>query len=855
MREAWGKYNRETDAYHPLAHHSMDVAAVFAGLLVLPVVCDRMEAAARRPLAEVDRQRLAALVFLHDIGKLHPGFQAKGWPAELWKRPRCGHQSEGCAFLEVAARDRSHPFHECLLRILKWGEAAETIIAAAFAHHGRPVDWPSDPTLQGWSSLPHYDWQQEANVLAGAMRVWFPRAFEEGTPLPNEPRFHHLVAGFAALADWIGSNTAFFPFQQPFDSAYNAVAHAGAKRALATIALDPGAFAKVGQVTFGKLTDGLSPNAAQCAVADIDADARLVILEAETGSGKTEAALWRYAKLFAAGRVSGLYFAVPTRAAARQLHRRVHEAIQRAYGPVAPEAVLAIPGLLRSGEFEGRRLPDWSVLWDDQKQGLQRWAAEHATRFLAAPIAVGTVDQAMLSALEVKHAHMRGSALSRSLLVVDEVHASDAYMTQVLKQLTDDHLAVGGYAMLMSATLGATARVGWTGDSLPTPEVATAAPYPAVWVAGQSSPRAAPEAGRSKHVHVRTEETMSAPRAAALAVDAARRGAQVLVIRNTVTEAIRTWEAVREAGGASLLMQVNGGPALHHSRFAVEDRRLLDKAVEATLGKDRALGVAGCIVIGTQTLEQSLDIDADTLITDLCPIDVLLQRIGRLHRHPLARPKGFEQATAVVLLPAGGLDRLAAPDFHNGLGAWEVDGRLHGVYWDLAGLELTQGLIDAHSEWRIPEMNRELVEGGTHLDLISALLTTKDDRWHRYQQKLTGTDAAAGMFAVQNALDRGVPFGARLFPADERILTRPDEEGLVLPLDSQPEGPFGESISRITLPARWSRGITVGDEVDVRKGESGLEIAAASERFSYTRSGLTRCRPALSGTDRWSTDL
>ena len=841
MREAWGKLNTETGACHPLAHHCMDVAAVFGGLVELPVVRGRLEKAAGRRLTETDRQRLSALVFLHDIGKLHPGFQAKGWPDGLWKRPKRGHQSEGCAFLILADRNRSHPFHECMRHILKWGEA-EAIVTAAFAHHGRPVDWPVEPTLRDWPRLPHYDWHIQTDIITDAMRAWFPRAFGEGGPLPNEPRFHHLVAGFAALADWIGSNTDFFPYKQPFDRAYEAVAQKGANRAIKTIGLDPGPLAEVGPVAFEALTGGLSPNGAQSAVADVDVDVRLLILEAETGSGKTEAALWRYAKLLAAGKVSGLYFAVPTRAAARQLHRRVDQAIRRAYGSLAPEAVLAIPGLLRSGDSEGQRLPHWNVLWDDQKPALHRWAAEHATRFLAAPVAIGTVDQAMLSALQVKHAHMRGSALSRSLLVVDEVHASDTYMTCVLQELTKQHLAVGGHAMLMSATLGSAARAGWTEGDPPGPETAVATPYPAVWVAGDSAPLTAPRAGRSRRVRVSTVETMAPSRAAELALDAARRGARVLVIRNTVAAAIETWEAIAETEEAPLLMQVGGGPALHHGRFAVEDRRLLDNAVETALGKGRTPSASGRIVIGTQTLEQSLDIDADMLISDLCPIDVLLQRIGRLHRHPLARPEDFEQATAVVLLPEDGLDRLAAPAFHNGLGAWKGESGFNGVYRDLASLALTQGLINSQSEWRVPEMNRKLVEGATHPDLIARLLETKDEKWQRYQQQLGGTEAAARNVAGLNVLNRGAPFDADLrFPnSDEHVLTRLGEEGVVLGLDSRPTGPFGAPVSRLALPARWCKGISNDDKVDVREGESGLDIAVSNERFSYTRRGLVK---------------
>ena len=158
----------------------------------------------------------------------------------------------------------------------------------------------------------------------------------------------------------------------------------------------------------------------QAAVGAVESGARLVILEAETGSGKTEAALWRFARLFAAGRVSGLYFAVPTRAAARQLHGRVGRALRRAFGAHAPEAVLAIPGVLRAGRIRGTAPTGLAGEWDnDRNPPPSVWAAEHATRFLAATVAVGTVDQAMLAGLQVKHAHLRGSALGRSLLVID----------------------------------------------------------------------------------------------------------------------------------------------------------------------------------------------------------------------------------------------------------------------------------------------------------------------------------------------------------------------------------------------------------------------------------------------------
>ena len=845
-REAWGKFDKEESGFHPLAHHCMDVAAVFAGMMQLPVIRDRLQTAADGPLDAIDCQRLSALVFLHDIGKLHPGFQAKGWPREFWNGQTRGHLQEGWAFLTLAFKWQEHPFHQTVRQITGWGEATDPLVGAAIAHHGRPVEKPSTPTLQDWDSpfLPHYDWRVEARVMDSALRRWFARAFEsDGAQLSDRPQFHHAVAGLVALADWIGSDRRFFEFSEPFNPAYDAVAHRAAVKALATIGLDVSALASCPAPDFQKLTGFSEPNPAQAAVGGIGSEARLLILEAETGSGKTEAALWRFTQLLAAGAVSGLYFAVPTRAAARQLHRRVDRALRQAFGQEVPEAVLAIPGMLRAGEFKGQRLPQWRVRWDDDAESApQRWAAEHATRFLAAPVAIGTVDQAMLAGLQVKHAHLRGSALNRSLLVIDEVHASDSYMTAILKRLLNDHLANGGYAMLMSATLGAQARVGWTGESLPTVEKAIAAPYPAVWVGGEDTPRAAAGAGQTKTVCLETVPTMDPVETANRAISAAERGARVLVIRNTVSAAVTTWLAVRAAGAETLLMQVAEGPALHHGRFAVEDRALLDQAVESILTKNPSRDRKGRIVIGTQTLEQSLDIDADLLISDLCPMDVLLQRIGRLHRHHLSRPNGFESARALVLLPEDGLDRLTAPDFVNGLGGWNADGGFNGIYRDLAGLELTRRQIIGDPVWQIPEMNRKLVEGATHPDLLTDLITEKGQVWDAYDRIHGGTEAASGMIARLNVLDRAKPFDNSLrFPdSEERIMTRLGEEGAILPLDPPPVGPFGQPVTRIALPARWSRGIKRDDEINILHDETGLTISVSNRQFRYSREGLAK---------------
>lgn len=840
MREmqpnAWGKSDRD-GAFHALEAHSMDVTAVFAALCRLPVIDERLSRLAGRKLLATDIDRLAALVYLHDLGKLMPGFQAKARP-DLKCRADVNHSSAGALLLGRAFSIPGHALAAVPQVIGGWGEAVEELMAAIFAHHGRPI-----PLLPGNDPEPVAGYDMAA-AIRDYLGMW-TRAFpdlRDGAALPGAPGLVHMVAGLAALADWIGSDRRFFEFVAQAGEDYPQHARQCASVALRTIGLD-----RAGDhaaTDFASIAGGdFSPRAAQKLVGETDPYAsQLLILEAETGSGKTEAAIWRFALLHAAGLVSGLYFAVPTRAAARQLHRRVNAAMRRLFGAAAPESVLAIPGQILAGEVEGQRLPGFEVRWDDAT-GPQpaRWAAEHATRFLAAPIAVGTVDQAMLAGLQVKHAHLRGAALARSLLVVDEVHSSDQFMTEILAELLHGHLAAGGQAMLMSATLGSRARSRFLNQPPPDLQTAIAAPYPALWSLGATHPAASADVGGRKEVRMARIPTMDAGETAARAIALARQGARVLVIRNTVTQAVATFHAVIAAGGSDLLMQAGGGPALHHSRFAAEDRALLDQTVETLLMPRKDRPVIGGIAIGSQTLEQSLDICADYLISDLCPIDVLLQRLGRLHRHDLPRPKGFEAPQCLVLCPEEGLDPLTKPAFVNGLGAWkDRDGTIQGIYLDLACLSLTEGLIDDHPVWTIPEMNRALVERATHRDACEAEIARRGPAWADYGTRFFGRDAAHRGQAQTWLLRRDKRFPDKFPDTEESVQTRLGAQGPLLTFAPGTIGPFGTEITRITLPAHWG-GITAPDApIAAETTAEGLRFNVGEAAFLYGRAGLVR---------------
>lgn len=827
--QAWGKLSAETKGltYHHLAHHSVDVAFVFHELLSHPLFLKRAETALGRELSEPEIECLAALVFLHDIGKLAPAFQAKGWPEGHGVTP-LGHLTCGWLWC-LRETGRENVLAGALRHMGDWPQMWDWF-KILFAHHGRPVPMPNDSDHNhAFRSVPNYDWEAEEAKMGAALEAWFPAIRDHAPPAPGS-RFAHFICGLIALADWIGSDQRGFAFQPNFDMGYDRIARERARRRVEEIGLAAGSHALAGAEIWPLLApDYPTPRPAQAAVGSLDPGERLVILESETGSGKTEAALWRFAALFAAGEVDALYFAVPTRAAARQLHGRVTEASRRLFTP-APEPVLAIPGQRVAGDATGIPLPGFETRWDDDAPNPARWAAEHATRFAAARIAVGTVDQVMLAGLQVKHAHLRGAALSRALIVIDEVHASDAYMTHIQQSLARAHLDLGGHVMLMSATLGAVARSSWRGEALPSLPEAARQPYPAVWT-GRGC-KAVGDTGAGKEVGLSILAGWSGEDAAELAVAAARGGARVLVIRNTVDRARETWVAVAERA-PELLLSVNGVPTLHHSRFAAEDRAALDRAVETALGRDSPGG--GRIVIGTQTLEQSLDIDADFLITDLCPMDVLLQRIGRLHRHVRERPGGFASARAEILAPPDGLDPLIRNP-ENGLGAKDWGEGLSGVYVDVPGLAATLEQIKARPVWRIPEMNRALVEAATHPEALDRV--AQEHGWQDYRQRVSGKFLAEMRAAGIVTLDRDAPLPDS-FPTDERIATRLGEQGAVLTLPEGTLGPFGGEIRTLTLPPHWSRGL-VGDEAVAVTGQASLSMTVSDMSFVYDSRGLTK---------------
>lgn len=856
----WGKLEQANDevvAWHPLIDHCVDVACVAEALLTHTLLGARLaHLAGHASLDQPTIARLCVLAGLHDLGKANRGFQKRG---RVGTAPLVGHVREGLALLL-----RNHPRRKDLgeaLRATSGWEVARLnlpLLRAAIAHHGRYVQ-PDMLYQEHWGPAQD-DPLGTVTTLAARLVQAFPACLEAAASLPpaaihdpddpdgdDEPTYDHSFvhgwAGLVMLADWLGSDRGAFPYTEPGDPDREVTARPSAKTLLAKMGLIREARPKPPS-TFREVT-GRTPRPAQAALFThpMPDGPSVVVLEAETGSGKTEAAFAHFARLYADHHVDGMYFAVPTRAAASQLHRRIVRLTQDWFGSDAPPVVLAVPGLVRVDDTSPAQLSRFEFLWNDDPTAQDRhryWAAENSKRYLAGAIAVGTVDQVLLSALRENHAHLRASSLLRQLLVVDEVHASDRYMTTLLEEVLRRHWRAGGHALLLSATLESVRREELLCRAsgkpfVPVPvEVAQAEAYPRLSAAGGET-STIEATGEGKAVAMRSVAWMADPNAIAqAAVDAARSGARVLVLRNTVRGCLEV-QAEVERIGADVGFRCQGVLAPHHSRFAPEDRHLLDRCIELRLSPtDNDEG--GVVCVATQTVEQSLDIDADLLIADLCPVDVLLQRIGRLHRHVRqGRPEPYRHPQCVVLRPAQPVASLWPGTRHHrgvhGLGT---------VYQHLGVLEATLREVDGCPIWDIPRDNRRLVEQCLHPQRVTALCAELGLLDHHHE--VNGTEAAKqkiaatfGLWDPTNTAIEACGIGADDAYTSTRW-TEDESEDRLVPVSCT--SPFGNRLTQLRVPGFFLPSVPLDAPVRFTAHAGGLTLQVGDAVFVYDHRGL-----------------
>ena len=693
--------------WHPFAYHSLDAAVVAATFW-------RDSSAVRRTLMaafdveEAEIQRLLAwilfFVALHDIGKLHALFQIKAphilpqiWPDLASTKlidTSGGHYDHGREGYRLSMAELRGWFKPASRHALK---AWSSWLAAVTGHHGEIPD-NDDP-------LPAY---AEATILeqdANARRAWIQEAADlflhpagltlEDPPPPCVTEARNLLAGFCSLCDWIGSNVDVFayapPALSPNDYLHSRLEQIRRDDILRHFGLIATPLAYQGIPALLKADE--HPRGTQIMIDDLPLAPGLTIVEAPTGSGKTEAALAYAWRLIDAGLAESIVFALPTQATANAMLGRCETFSKSAFGRA--NLVLA-HGHSRLNQAYQRLIEAGSkrTAQGETEAGVQcaAWLASSRKRVFLGQIGVCTVDQVLLSVLPVRHNFVRAFGLHRSVLIVDEVHAYDAYMNGLLIEVLKRQKAVGGSAILLSATLPAGIR-GKLLESWGHEPVADVANYPAIWntaaLSESGSPLSLPDTERpaQRTIEVSLSKLVSARPDEPLIqriIDAAESGALVGIVMNTVDDAQQLWIQLHKNAQVPV--------DLFHARFRLQDRQRIEQRVIEHYGRE-AERTQGRILVATQVIEQSLDLDFDWLITQLCPVDLLFQRLGRLHRHSRKRPDDFQVPACTVL-------SVETDDY----GLHEL------IYGDARLLWRTEFLLARHRQIHFPAAYREWIE-------------------------------------------------------------------------------------------------------------------------------------------------
>ncbi len=645
----WGKADPAylgEPKWHPLVYHCLDVAACGRALLESqPGWLATLVRLSGLPNKQV-REWLVFLLAIHDIGKHGDGFQSRcpDWMEKLQGRKsnvpqNVRHDTLG---YELA---RAH-LPDWLGRpdlAQRGGGLLRPWLAAVTGHHGKPPRNDQGNALTLRNQFP-------PSVLADAKGFVGEVAsllLADGCSLPEAARCDGeaykraswSLAGLAVAADWLGSNTQWFHYHKPDMSLaeyWNQVALPGAQKAVQESGLSSPA---VAPFTGIRNLFEIQPTSLQSWAEGVQLaeGPQIFVLEELTGSGKTEAALTLAARLIAAGHGQGVYVALPTMATADAMFDRVRKNDVWKKFFATDEAQLA---LAHSADWLKLRLEeisrsDTGYSRDEEptaSRNCTAWLSDSRKKALLADFGVGTIDQALLSVLPVRHQSLRLLGLSTKVLVVDEIHACDSYTGELLERLLQFHAALGGSAILLSATLpqsqrarylrAFTAGLGFTAPALESTDYPLATHLHAGGLSEQPI-TARVEVSRRVSVDVLHDEAAVLQRL----FDTVSRGGCAVWIRNTVVDALDAWRQWN-------VLHPDYPATLFHARYALADRLRIGETVLDDFGpKSGPATRAGRLVIATQVVEQSLDVDFDNMVTDIAPIDLIVQRAGRLQRH------------------------------------------------------------------------------------------------------------------------------------------------------------------------------------------------------------------------------
>ncbi len=665
LTRLWAKTSKSDNAvWHPLILHLLDVAASADAILA------REPEATRQRMAEVlglpwesARPWLLILIACHDLGKTCPGFQFK-WEGAEELLSKIGVQQPPGLDTSVNHAYVSQVALIDLLQERNWSfDLADLAADAVGCHHGERANPTVIDKLSGNRHVMDQWWTNaRRDLFTAVLDVFQPSSAPSKTTLSG-PDFT-LLSGLTSFADWIGSNEEWFTFGTPADCddlpTWWARRRAQAERALDAIGWQARRPLSASERSFSDVFSNLSPRPLQQAVAEAVRDVPepcIILVEAPMGEGKTEAAFYAHLELQRRFGHRGLYVALPTKATGNAMFERTLEFLHSVKPDRGLDLQLLHGATLLSNTFQNLRL---SSIHNPDGPGEVR-AGEWFTskkRALLSEYGVGTVDQALLTILPVRHNFVRLWGLANRVVVFDEIHAYDAYTGTLLINLLRWLLALRSSVVLLSATLSPSIRrklAEVVNAALPEQE--------------QEYPRLSifrPGAIEVEQKHFETDFTRrqttnlekigaDLPGIKAALDEHLSHGGLGMALVNTVQRAQNLYQLFPvgeplQRDGARVGKRLPDGTEIYlfHARFPSDRRQKREDEVLSIFGKkdDRA---GRKILIATQVAEQSLDLDFDLIITDLAPVDLILQRAGRLWRHA----RGTRALAEPCLLVAG----------------------------------------------------------------------------------------------------------------------------------------------------------------------------------------------------------
>lgn len=626
-------------------------------------------------LPECEAIRLFSYIAaLHDVGKAHPSFQKNADDVGLMTYiHNFRHEIYGAERLASLWReqgwDHTADFYSAVVSIHHQGKGdcqRRLSVSAKYEEIQRDMERRMKSLFRPVGKPPEAQNADALGVLLSAVLIlcdWVASSEKFGAETPPDARDEDMLTQMRArsrvmLKEYglISDSGAAYPRMREFSALWPAIPASGMRPLQRACE----------QAGFGK--------------------ARLTIIEAPMGEGKTEAALYLAGLQCDAFDKRGVYMALPTAATSNQMFDRVR-AMLEAHQAGSVRLMHSMAWLIDektppSGEF------------DSEDAGYVTDWLRPLRRGMLSENAVGTVDQAMAAALKVKYGVLRLAGLAGKVLIIDEIHAYDIFMSTIIARLLEWCSALEIPVILLSATLQERQKqrylrcYGVNADSL-NPS------YPLITqVTAEGDLIQTPVAD----VHMRSRMLFrTAPiggdvaKAADLALERAKRGGCICVMMNTVRQAQAVYRELRGRGEDQVM--------LFHARYTANRRAEIEKACIRLFGKD-GKRPERMILVCTQVVEQSLDVDFDGMITQLAPMDLLLQRAGRVHRHAgRIRPDGLQSPVIDVIVPDAG----ATGDLE------ERYAQLGGIYPPIS-MKNTEELLGQEKTVSVPENVRACVE-------------------------------------------------------------------------------------------------------------------------------------------------